>query len=224
MPELEPRILPIEGGDGAGKETQAGITHEYAVHGLGRNALKIHFPRYDEPSSDLVRRYLWDGEFGDLDSVAPEFIADAYAIDRRAGAFDIEDHLADDPNNLVVVDRYVSSNAAYQGAKNKEYSKRKAFYEWNFRREYEDLRIPKPMKNVLLLVPPDYSVQKVIERGKGQDLHESNLEYLWRVSNAYHELSQLYPDDYVPIDCMTIEGQMRSRDDIQADIRTAFDI
>lgn len=223
MPELSTRILPIEGGDGAGKETQSKMLFSHVTLNLGRNAIKEHFPRYDHKSSDIVRRYL-GGEFGDLNTIPPEFVAYAYAADRRAGTFDIEQHLAASVDNLAIFDRYTSSNAAYQGAKHEDCSDRKAFYEWLFRMEWQDLRIPKPAKNLLLLVPPDFSVQKVIERGNGQDLHESNLEYLWRVSNAYHELSQLYPDEYVAIDCMDMEGKMRTRDDIQSDVRAAFEL
>lgn len=214
------RIIATEGGDGAGKETQTNMLFSHVTTGLGRNALKEHYPRYEHDSSDIVRQYL-AGEYGGLDTVPPEFVADAYAIDRRAGTYETEAFLEEDASNLVLFDRYVASNAAYQGAKKEDYGERTAFYEWLFRREYEDLRIPRPDQNLLLLVPPDVSVQSVINRGNGQDLHESNLEYLRRVSNAYHELSQLYPDEFTPIDCMTIEGQLRSREDIQADIRQA---
>lgn len=215
------RILPVEGGDGSGKETQSNLLFDHVTHELGRNALKEHFPRYDHDSSDIVRRYL-AGELGDIDSISPELVAYAYAVDRRAGTYDVEAHLTADPDNLVIFDRYVSSNAAYQAAKYDSFEERKKFYAWLFRMEYQDLRIPKPAKSALLLVSPDFSVQKVIERGNGQDLHESNLEYLWRVSNAYHELTQLYPDEYAAIDCMDIEGNMRTREDIQKDVREAF--
>lgn len=217
------RIIATEGGDGAGKETQTNMLFSYVTTELGRNALKEHYPRYEQDSSDIVRHYL-AGEYGELDAIPPELIADAYAIDRRAGTYETEAFLEEDPSNLVLFDRYVASNAAYQGAKKENYRERTAFYEWLFRREYQDLRIPRPDQNLLLLVPPDVSVQSVIDRGNGQDLHESNLEYLWRVSNAYHELSQLYPDDFTPIDCMTIEGKMRSREAIQNDIRKALGI
>ena len=56
------RLIVLEGLDGSGKATQAGLLYE-ALCGRGEQAMKITFPNYESDSSALVKMYL-GGAFG----------------------------------------------------------------------------------------------------------------------------------------------------------------
>ena len=57
------KLIVIEGLDGSGKATQAGLLTEWLA-GQGREVRKISFPNYDSDSSALVKMYL-AGQFVD---------------------------------------------------------------------------------------------------------------------------------------------------------------
>ena len=107
------RLVVIEGLDGAGKRTLADrLTAE--LNGGGASVAKLAFPRYGENvHADLVREALHRGH-GDLaDSVYG--MALLYALDRSEAADEIRALLA--ANDVVLLDRYVASNAAYAAAR-----------------------------------------------------------------------------------------------------------
>ena len=58
------RLIVLEGLDGSGKATQAGLLYE-ALCGRGEQAMKITFPNYESDSSALVEnvsgRGFWTG-------------------------------------------------------------------------------------------------------------------------------------------------------------------
>ena len=71
------RLIVLEGLDGSGKATQAGLLYE-ALCGRGEQAMKITFPNYESDSSALVKMYL-GGAFGqDVNDV------NAYHLQRGA--------------------------------------------------------------------------------------------------------------------------------------------
>lgn len=227
------KLFAIEGGDGSGKATQAEKTREYVSDILGKNVMKASFPRYGEPSAQLVERML-NGEFGDLKTVneriPPEFIALAFAADRLAGTPEIKAHIEASPDNYAVLDRYMGSNVAHQGAKIEDTESRHSFYNWVQRAEVDDLGMLEPDHNVVLLVPPKTSHSNVASKGqrgyteKTHDIHEADSEYQERVKLAYEELCELFPHRYTPIECTDMNGKMRTREAIQQDIRTVLGI
>lgn len=223
------KLFAIEGGDGSGKATQAELTRQYASNVLGKNVMKRSFPRYGEESAWLVERYL-NGEFGNINDIPAEFISLAFAVDRLAGTPEIDAHLSGGPDNLVILDRYVGSNIAHQGAKFTDTSSRYDFYRRLQRIEFEDLGMLQPDKNVVLIVPPNISHQNVSTKQKRQytqkshDIHEADTDYQQRVKQAYEELCELFPSQYQAIDCTDSSGLMRSREDIQSDIRAVLDL
>lgn len=224
------KLLVIEGGDGAGKGSQAEITREHRAKSLGKNVFKTSFPRYGKPSARLVELIL-NGHFGSDPynlSISPELCARAFAEDRLAGTPEIIMHL--EQGDDVVLDRYDTSNKAYQGAKYRDTQKRRRLYDWIENMEKNELGILQPDHTVVLLVPPAIAHENVSKKEKRNytdmthDIHEGDLSYQQNVQLAYIELCELYPEQYTPIECTTIDGKMRSYDDIQSDIRNAFDI
>lgn len=223
-------LFAIEGGDGSGKGTQAELTRSYIQDELKRPVLKESFPRYTKESARYVERYL-NGKYGDgPDALPPEVAGMLFAVDRMAGTEEIATWLDEHQDGIAVLDRYLGSNLAHQGAKILDTTERHAFYEELQSYEYNVLHMLKPDVNIVLLVPSLVAQQNVDQKNardytdKKRDIHEADAEYLDRVKACYEELCQLYPDQYRAITCVNESGAMRSREDIQQDIRALLKI
>jgi dTMP kinase len=215
-------FIAIEGGDGSGKATQAELLRKYLSDNLKKKVLKLSFPRYGEESSYYVSQYL-NGLYGATDEAPADLVSLAYALDRFAAKNEILAFL-EQPNSIVVADRYVSSNLAHQGAKYYNKYERGAYYRRILNTEYDILGIPKPDKNIVLIVPTDTAQQNVDNKSarlytnKKRDMHESDASHLEKAKSNYEELCQLYPNDFTPILCTNQDGKMRSSEEIQNDI------
>ncbi len=215
-------FIAIEGGDGSGKGTQAKILAEY-VASQGVDVYHISFPRYGNPSAYYVERYL-NGDYGQNDQISADLGVLPFALDRFAAREDILSHLAK-PNSLVISDRYMASNLAHQGTKVEDSDERQKFYERTMVTEYDILGIPRPSKNIVLLVPATTAQANVDKKetrtytDKKRDIHEADKGHLERAKNNYEELCELYPDEFIAIHCTDKSGAMRPIDDIQNEIR-----
>ena len=110
---MDGRLFVIEGTDGSGKSTQFSLVcQQLEKHGV--QFRRVTFPRYDQPSSALVRMYL-DGQMGSKPGdVGAHAASTFYAVDRYA-SFKTDwgdDYKAGMP---VLCDRYTTSNAIHQG-------------------------------------------------------------------------------------------------------------
>jgi dTMP kinase len=105
-------IVAIEGADGVGKNTTSRLLCE-TLQAAGKTATVIGFPRYGETVAGVtIGRYL----AGDMPvPVSPHAAATLYALDR----FEWRDQIlaAVDTHDVLIFDRYVASNMAYQGAR-----------------------------------------------------------------------------------------------------------
>ncbi|WP_375420448.1 thymidylate kinase [uncultured Sphingomonas sp.] len=105
-------LVAIEGADGAGKATAAAAVVD-ALRGAGRTAEVISFPRYTDTVGGHV---LGDFLAGRLPhAMSPRALATLYALDR----FESRDLVLATAArcDVVVFDRYIASNMAYQAAK-----------------------------------------------------------------------------------------------------------
>jgi dTMP kinase len=217
-------FVAIEGGDGSGKGTQTKILAEYAEKVLKKNVFTISFPQHGAFSSYYADQYL-NGVYGGVNHVHADLASLPYAIDRFAASPKIREVL-DDPNGLVIADRYVASNLAHQGSKFSNEKERHEYYDRMMRTEFEVLGIPKPDVNIILLVPSDVAQENIDKKeARGytdmkRDIHEEDVGHLDRTKANYEELTKLYPDWFKAIDCMKTKGEMRSIKDIQEDIIT----
>ncbi len=184
-------FVVIEGLDGAGKSTQINLLQDY----LGKKRIEynyLHFPRTDSQFfGEMIARFL-RGEFGDISTVDPYIVALLYAGDRKDAASLIETWIKS--GNLVLVDRYVFSNIAFQCAKLMDPEKRELLKKWILKLEYEYYNIPKPDINLFLDVPFKFTAQRLSNAREGserdylngkQDIHEANLEFQNRVREIY---------------------------------------
>ncbi len=173
------KLIVIEGLDGSGKATQTKLLCEY-LQNKGVEYEKLSYPKYESPSSALVKMYL-SGELSqNAESVSPYAAASFYAVDRCA---DYLKFWRDKYNNgmLFVSDRYATSNAVYQTSKLPE-SQWKDYLEWLEDFEYSKLGVPKPDVVIYLDMNIDVSQKLLSQRYNGdeskKDIHESNVDFL----------------------------------------------
>lgn len=222
-------FFAIEGGDGSGKGTQTSILAE-ALRAEGRDVYQLSFPRYGTHSAVIVEKYL-RGEFGEANEVAAELASAAFALDRAAAKPELDEWLATHKDGVVLADRYVLSNIAHQGTKIADQNKRFAFYQEILDLEFGDLQLPRPDKNVILLVPTDVAQANVDKKAARsytkakRDIHEKDSDHLTLANRNYREIAELFPEFAVAIDAYDPKaGQMRPIDDIQAEIRRIFNV
>ena len=221
-------LIVLEGLDGAGKSTQVKKLKEYLTDRCG--ALEyIHFPRYDAPVyGDLIGRFL-KGEFGSIEAVHPQLVALLFAEDRHRAAPMMREALA--AGKVVLLDRYVYSNIAYQCAKLPQGPERTRLRNWIFDTEYGDFDLPEPDLNLFLDVPIDFVEKSLSANRQGddrtylhgsQDIHEADIRFQVAVRDMYRA-EAARDAHFLRIDCGDAEGRMLPPDDIFAKVRAAVD-
>jgi len=217
------KFIVVEGIDGSGKSTQI----KYIMEHLEKQGVPyryVHFPRTDSRIyGELIARFL-RGDFGDLNTVDPYLVALIYAGDRNDAAPMIREWL--NKGYLVLLDRYVYSNIAFQCAKITDPEKREALSKWILDLEFSYHAIPKPDVNILLDVPFSFTKMKLTVAREGQereylqglrDIHEEDLDFQQRVRDMYIGLSKSCQDLKV-ISCVDDEGGMLAPEIIFAQI------
>ena len=211
-------LLAIEGIDGSGKGTQAGLLCATAS-ARGYRVAPFSFPLYDgNPFSRAVADYL-NGEFGAADEVHPELAALLYAGDR----FHARPRLlaALEQHDLVVCDRYIASNAAHQGAKLTGAARRRLL-DWLEEVEYGEFALPRP-DLVVLLDAPVALARELVGRKAARgyttleaDIHEADAGHSGATREVYLELARR--DGWRVVRTAGDDGAMREAAEIAADV------
>lgn len=183
------RLIVIEGLDGAGKRTFAdGV--EKALLDDGAKVRRLSFPRYGQShAADLVQEALY-GRIGDLsDSVYG--MAVLYALDRHQARKELVD--LQRAHDIVLLDRYVASNAAY-GAARLHQSAGGEFVEWVLNLEIGRFGLPRPDEQLLLRVPGEVAAERARQRAveevdRERDDFESDDDLQNRVAAVYDDLA-----------------------------------
>lgn len=182
-------LIAIEGVDGAGKRTLSqGL--RTAFEAAGTSVATLDFPRYGRSvTADLAAEAL-HGHHGDLAS-SVYAMATLFALDRAAAVGDLDALRRD--HDVVILDRYVASNAAYSAARLSEGGAGPAVA-WVDELEYQRLRLPRPDWQVLLAVPATLAGQRARDRaesdpGRPRDSYERDGELQRRTGAVYAELA-----------------------------------
>lgn len=212
------KLIVIEGLDGSGKGTQAGIITEL-LSNSGCKVRRLSFPDYDSPSSSLVKMYL-DGSLGDNpDDVNAYAASSFYAVDRAASYIKNWKHDYES-YDYIIADRYATSNIIYQMSK-VEPDHRDDFIAWCEDYEYDRLGIPRPDVVIYLDMPPEVSQRLMTSRYNGddsqKDIHEKNISFLLNCrESAMYAMKRLCWKHVV---CAK-SGEPRSIEDITQEIMT----
>ena len=221
-------LIVLEGLDGAGKSTQLKMVTSY-FSSLGRKVDYLHFPRYTAPIyGELIAKFL-RGDFGAIDQVHPQLVALLFAEDRRDAASLIRSWT--NQGHVVVLDRYVYSNIAFQCAKLAAPEEAAALRDWILDLEFGRYGIPRPTLNLFLDVPIAFVDAKLKNSRKGgdrsylagkADIHEADIVFQVRVRDLYREQCGL-DDSFLRIDCGDSAGNMLPAADIFRRIRSEID-
>jgi dTMP kinase len=182
-------LIAIEGVDGAGKRTLSeGLRRAYET--AGKSVATLAFPRYGQSVVADIAAEALHGQHGDLAS-SVYAMAMLFALD-RAGAVDEIERLRRD-HDVVILDRYVASNAAYSAARLRQDSGGEAV-DWVHRIEYQRLRLPQPDWQVLLAVSAELAGQRARSRaesqpGRPRDSYERDDELQQRTGAVYAGLA-----------------------------------
>lgn len=182
-------LIAIEGVDGAGKRTLTNGLRA-ALEGAHRSVGSLSFPRYDHSvTADLAAEAL-HGAHGDLSS-SVHAMAVLFALD-RAGAREEISHLQA-AYDVVILDRYVASNAAYSAARLRQDADGEVVT-WVRELEYGRLRLPMPDWQVLLDVPAELAAARATHRAaneasRAKDAYERDDGLQRRTGLVYRALA-----------------------------------
>jgi dTMP kinase len=182
-------LIAIEGVDGAGKRTLSEGLRK-AFEDAGRSVATLAFPRYGQSvTADLAAEAL-HGEHGDLAS-SVYAMAMLFALDRAGAVGEIE--ALGRAHDVVILDRYVASNAAYSAARLHQDADGEAVA-WVHQLEYQRLRLCAPDWQVLLAVSAELAGERARRRaqsepGRERDSYERDDELQQRTGAVYAGLA-----------------------------------
>jgi dTMP kinase len=183
-------IIAIEGADGVGKNTAAKNVAK-ALNDGGSSAVVLSFPRYRDTFGGSAL-----GEFLSGRSqmpITPASLAVLYALDRFESIDVIRDAVS--RHDVVLFDRYIGSNIAYQGAK-VDASDRLRLMRWIAALETQTFTLPIPDLNIYLDTPLEFARKLMLLKGnriyteRSFDQHEADLPLQQEVRSAYEQLAQ----------------------------------
>ena len=181
-------LLAIEGGDGAGKATAAAEVAAQLVAG-GTSATVLSFPRYAETLGGHVLGEYLGGRLPH--AASPRAAAVLYALDRMESAGAITAAAAS--HAVVVFDRYIASNMAYQAAQVGA-GEADTLMRWIARLECDQFALPIPDLNVYLDTPADVARGLILRKRKRSytddalDAYEADDALQVRVRERYEAM------------------------------------
>ncbi|HRW94965.1 MAG TPA: thymidylate kinase [Bacteroidales bacterium] len=184
-------LIVLEGLDGAGKSTQLKAMQAYFKE-RGKAVNYMHFPCYDTPVyGTLIARFL-RGDSGAIDTVDPYLVSLLFAGNRFEMSSRIREWL--EAGKIVLLDRYVYSNIAFQCAKFNDSAERTRLRNWILQMEYENFKIPRPDINLFLDVPLSFVKKNLESPRQGEDrsylegkkdIHEASVFFQQTVREIY---------------------------------------
>ena len=208
------KLIVIEGTLCSGKQTQTDILVAN-LKKIGYKAISFGFPNYASPTGKIIgeaylgkhsESYFREG----IENVDPKISSLYYAADRVYNIDIIKKYL--DNDYVVVLNRYVESNMAFQGGKIKDIKERNMMYEWLDNLEFVLLGLPRPDLVLFLYHPYEYVCTLKEKNGK-----IANINLLRMAEIAYLELSTIY--EYEKILCLK-NDKIRTIEDINDEIYT----
>ena len=205
-------LIAIEGVDGAGKRTLAQGLRE-AFEAAGRSVATLAFPRYGQSVAADVAAEALHGQHGDLAS-SVYAMAMLFALDRAGAAAQIRALCGD--HDVVILDRYVASNAAYSAARLHQDADGEVVG-WVHQIEYHRLQLPVPDWQVLLGVSTELASQRARQRARqdasrARDAYERDNELQQRTGAVYAGLAAAgFGGGWLVVDADVDPGQLAAR-------------
>jgi dTMP kinase len=205
-------LIAIEGVDGAGKRTLSqGLCA--AFEAAGQRVATLAFPRYGQSVAADVAAEALHGQHGDLAS-SVYAMAMLFALDRAGAAAQIRELCGG--HDVVILDRYVASNAAYSAARLHQDAGGEVV-DWVHQIEYQRLGLPAPDWQVLLGVSAELAGRRARDRAqqdasRSRDAYERDNELQQRTGAAYAGLAAAgWGGRWLVVDADVDPGQLAAR-------------
>lgn len=182
------KLIAIEGADGVGKNTACRGLCETLI-AAGHKATVIGFPRYGETAGGVtIGRFL----AGAMEvPVSPRAAAVLYGLDRLEWRDAIT--AAQASHDVVIFDRYVASNMAYQAARLQPAESR-AMMEWILALEIDQFALPRPTLSIYLDTPWELARALILQKAQRSytdrsfDEYEADVALQQRVRSNYEAI------------------------------------
>lgn len=186
MCEGKDLIIAVEGIDGAGKNTLVtAVTNQ--LRSQGHSVSSMTFPAYRQTIfADFADQALHD-QLGDTADSAWA-MALLFALDRKERRQAIVDAARE--NDVLIIDRYVASNAAYSLARTQD----PAIVEWIEKTEFGDFQLPLPDVQVCLATSVGVAADRARNREatnvqRTRDTYEKDSGLQERTLAAYQKFA-----------------------------------
>lgn len=210
------KIIVIEGTDGSGKETQSKKLESYYLEN-GYKVRRYSFPVYESATGKIVggpflgKPEIMDTFFEETSSHVDPLVSSLYyAADRRYNFLnEIEKELEE--NDIVILDRYTTSNMGFQVAKAKNEKDREKILRFLDILEYDLCELPRP--DLVLFLHMPFEAASELRKGREfSDGNEADLEYQKHSEETYLYLCDKC--DWKYINC--INGEYHGLEDIKS--------
>lgn len=217
------KIVTIEGLDGAGKSTQIELLTN-RLNSLNIKHKFIHFPMLNKGVyGKLIAEYL-RGEYGTLDNVHPKLVALLFAEDRNEHKNLLNQWIEE--GYLIIMDRYVHSNIAFQCAKTENSNAKIELKNWILDFEFNHNKLPHPHISFFLNVPFNNIEDSLRKARTGADreylngktdIHEDSLDLQRNVLKEYRALLE-EEQNFYEIQCFGDNSQWLTPQEIHDSI------
>jgi len=207
-PEMPGRIFVVEGGDGAGKQTQSALLRE-RLRAEGYPVSTLDYPHDAALHGKLIRTLL-SGAKGDIKALNPLLFASLYAQNRADTAPLLSAWLRRGHN--VILDRYVEANFGHQASKLPE-AERPDLIRQLTAFEHDWLDLPRAHRVVYLDLPPEVAARAMAADGTraALDIHETAGEgYKRSVRETFLWCAEHY-EHWVRVPCVADDGTRHSK-------------
>lgn len=220
------KLIVIEGLDSAGKSSQIKLIKSY-LNDNKLTCINYHFPMYGHNQfSEIISKFL-SGHLGKISDVDPLFIATMYAMDRYKFLSELNNALQ--TYDVVLLDRYVYSNIAYQCAKVND-NEINTLKDWILEFEFNFLKLPFADLTIFLNVPIEVIQKRLSSKRQGldrdylngnDDIHEADIELQKRVHKLYLNLIEGIINSVI-INCATQVGSDENKHFYEFDANSIF--
>lgn len=209
---MKGKIITIEGLDGTGKSTQIKLLQK-KLEEMGIPNRFIHFPMLNEGIYGTLIAEFLRGEYGNLDEVHPKLVALLFAEDRNEHQFKLKQWLAE--GQIIILDRYVKSNIAFQCAKMNQKKEKDQLKKWILDFEFGNNALPRPEASFFLDVPFATISKSLAKNREGddrsylngkKDIHEADMQFQKQVLAEYYRLLKETPG-FFKIPCIDSRGK-----------------
>lgn len=213
-------LLAIEGADGVGKNSAATRLCD-ELNAAGRRATTLSFPRYQSTVGGFALGVYLAGKLEV--PVTPRAAAVLYGLDRLESRDVIAQAVAD--HDVVIFDRYIASNMAYQAARLPT-AEADAMMDWILALETETFALPCPTLSIYLDTPWELARELILQKrqrsytDRSYDEYEADVALQMAVRKNYEAMVKadiLGPWQVVHA---SADGMMRPREAITAEIRS----